>query len=86
MFTILFLGLTSTRRLGKTSQNFHRRIFMLFFSSVLCIDGFICDVSLSIFVNIQGPVVQSVVSLMSSLGVKMLTVLINTISNLQVFC
>ena len=33
----------------------------------------------------QGPVVQSVVSLTSSLVVKMLTVLVNTISNRQVF-
>ena len=33
----------------------------------------------------QGPVVLSIVSLTSSLVVKMLTVLINTISNLQVF-
>ena len=34
---------------------------------------------------ILGPVVQSVVSLTSSLVVKMLTVLVSTISNLQVF-
>ena len=33
----------------------------------------------------QGPVVQSVVSLTSSLVVKMLTVLVSTISNSQVF-
>ena len=33
----------------------------------------------------QGPVVQSIVSLTSLLVVKMLTVLVNTISNLQVF-
>ena len=33
----------------------------------------------------QGPVVQSVVSLTSSLVVKILTVLVSTISNLQVF-
>ena len=33
----------------------------------------------------QRPVVQSVVSLMSSLVVKMLTVLVSTISKLQVF-
>ena len=33
----------------------------------------------------QGPVVQSIVSLTNSLVVKMLTVLVNTISNLQVF-
>ena len=33
----------------------------------------------------QGPVVQSIVSLTSLLVVKMLTVLINTISNSQVF-
>ena len=34
---------------------------------------------------IQGPVVQSIDSLPSSLAVKRLTVLVNTISNLQVF-
>ena len=33
----------------------------------------------------QGPVVQSVVSLTSSLVVKVLAVLVNTISNSQVF-
>ena len=33
----------------------------------------------------QGPVVQSAVSLISSLVVKMLTVLVSTISNSQVF-
>ena len=33
----------------------------------------------------QGPVVQSIVSLMSLLVVKMLTVLVSTISNSQVF-
>ena len=32
----------------------------------------------------QGPVVQSIVSLTSSLAVKMLTVLVSTLSNLQV--
>ena len=36
-------------------------------------------------VHYQGPVVQSIVSLMSSLVVKMLTVLVDTISNSQVF-
>ena len=35
--------------------------------------------------NNLGPVVQSIVSLTSSLVVKMLTVLVNTISNSQVF-
>ena len=35
--------------------------------------------------NKQGPVVQSIVSLTSSLMVKMFTVLISTISNSQVF-
>ena len=35
--------------------------------------------------NIQGPVVQSAVSLTSSLVVKMLTVLVSTIANSQVF-
>ena len=34
---------------------------------------------------LQGPVVQSVVNLTSSLMVKMLTVLVSTISNSQVF-
>ena len=37
------------------------------------------------FSKLQGPVVQSIVSLMSSLVVKMLTVLLSTISNSQVF-
>ena len=37
------------------------------------------------FQDNQGPVVQSVVSLTSSLVVKILTVLVNTISNSQVF-
>ena len=35
--------------------------------------------------EILGPVVQSIVSLTSSLVVKMLTVLVSTISNSQVF-
>ena len=35
---------------------------------------------------VQGPVVQSIVSLTSSLVVKMLTVLVSTISNSEVFC
>ena len=35
--------------------------------------------------NYQGPVVQSIVSLTSSLVVKMLTVLVNVISNSHVF-
>ena len=34
---------------------------------------------------IQGPVVQSIVSLMSSLVVKMLTIQVSTISNSQIF-
>ena len=34
----------------------------------------------------QGPVVQSMVSLTSSLVVKMLTVLVRRMSNSQVFC
>ena len=33
-----------------------------------------------------GQVVQSIVSLTSSLVVKMLTILVSTVSNLQVFC
>ena len=36
-------------------------------------------------IDLQGPVVQSIVSLTSSLVVKMLTVLVRTISNSQVF-
>ena len=35
--------------------------------------------------NNQGPIVQSLVSFTSSLVVKMLTVLVSTISNSQVF-
>ena len=35
--------------------------------------------------TLQGPVVQNIVSLISSLIVKMLTVLVSTISNSQVF-
>ena len=38
-----------------------------------------------LYYNIQGPVVQSIISLTSSLVVKMLTVLVSTISNSQVF-
>ena len=37
------------------------------------------------YVYIQGPVVQSIVSLTSSLVVKMLTILVSTIPNSQVF-
>ena len=37
------------------------------------------------FHHIQGPIVQSIVSLMSSLVVKMLTVLVNTLSSFKVF-
>ena len=37
------------------------------------------------YIDEQGPVVQSVVSLTSSLVVKMLTVQVSTISNAQVF-
>ena len=48
-------------------------------SSVLCHE-FNGDVTIE-----QGPVVQSIVSLMSLLVVKMLTVLVNTKSNSQVF-
>ena len=35
--------------------------------------------------EIQGPVVQNAISLTSSLVVKMLTVLVSTLSNSQVF-
>ena len=38
-----------------------------------------------IYPKYQGPVVQSIVSLTSSLVVKMLTVLVSTISNSPVF-
>ena len=38
-----------------------------------------------LMVNDLGPVVQSIISLTSSLVVKMLTVLVSTISNSQVF-
>ena len=47
-----------------------------------------CGISLVSFLisfNFQGPVVQSIVSLTSSLVVKMLTVLVSAISNPQVF-
>ena len=47
-----------------------------------------CGISLVSFLisfNFQAPVVQSIVSLTSSLVVKMLTVLVSTISNPQVF-
>ena len=36
-------------------------------------------------VHFQGPIVQSIVSLTSSLVVKILTVLVSTMSNSQVF-
>ena len=38
-----------------------------------------------VVIKLQGPVVQSIVSLTSSLVVKMLTVLVSTISNSQAF-
>ena len=41
-----------------------------------------CDFFILYF---QGPIVQSIACLMSSLVVKMLTVLVNTISNSEVF-
>ena len=44
--------------------------------------GIVCQLVLEIA---QDPVVQSVVSLTSSLVVKMLTILVSTISNSQVF-
>ena len=40
---------------------------------------------MAVYIIRQGPVVQSVVSLTSSLVVKMLTVLVSRISNSQVF-
>ena len=43
------------------------------------------DQGLHCLLKLQGPVVQSVVSLTSSLRVKMLTVLVSTISNSQAF-
>ena len=46
----------------------------------------ICSKFLNIYCSISlGPVVQSIVSLTSSLAVKMLTVLVSTISNSHVF-
>ena len=46
----------------------------------------LADVSeMSVNANQQGPVVQSIVSLTSSLVVKILTVLVSTISNSQGF-
>ena len=41
--------------------------------------------NISVLTTIQGPVVQNIVSLTSSLVAKMLTVLVSTISNSQVF-
>ena len=43
------------------------------------------EIILDLPLKVQGPVVQSVVSLTSSLVVKLLTVLVSTISNSQVF-
>ena len=43
------------------------------------------QISLSVVDISQGPVVQNVVTLTSSLVVKMLAVLVSTISNSQVF-
>ena len=40
---------------------------------------------INVSIAIQGPAVQSIVSLMSLLVVKMLTVLVSTISNSQLF-
>ena len=39
-----------------------------------------------LFIESLRPVVQSIFSLMSSLVVKMLTALVSTVSNSQVFC
>ena len=46
---------------------------------------FECNFLLDTACIILGPVVQSIVSLTSSLVVKMLTVLVSTISNSQIF-
>ena len=47
----------------------------------------ICEEQKPIVISLhsQGPVVQSIISLISSLVAKMLTVLVSTISNSQVF-
>ena len=63
-------------------------VVYLFISSYVCIDLSVNNKVLFCSVLIckpQGPVVQSIVSLTSSLVVKMLTVLVSTISNSQVF-
>ena len=46
---------------------------------------FKADINDSDMNDIQGPVTQSIVSLTSSLVVKMLTVLVSMIPNLQIF-
>ena len=57
---------------------------MLLYSNVLFISLFIYFLLLYIR-ETPGPVVQSIVSLMSLLVVKMLTALVSTIPNSQVF-
>ena len=47
--------------------------------------GNLQSVSSLLVINSQGPVVQSIISLTSSLVIKMLTSLVSTISNSQVF-
>ena len=53
--------------------------------SVCAPDDFLLSYSNQPLKIYQGPVVQSIVRLTSSLVVKMLTVLVSTISNSQVF-
>ena len=50
-----------------------------------CLPLVLSHITLNIVSPDQGPVVQSIVSLKSSLAVKMLTVLVSAISNSQVF-
>ena len=76
------------------NRNLIRNVIKRTFGSVLLaknqISLRICAVVIPTILHVYlakylGPVVQSIVSLTSSLVVKMLTVLVNTISNSQVF-
>ena len=53
-------------------------------TTVVCEDAYTTKAVFD-FQNNKGPVVQSIVSLTSSLVAKLLTVLVSTISNSQVF-
>ena len=57
----------------------------LFSSFVLFVVSMLCLVDPVKHCDHLGPVVQSILSLTSSLVVKMLTVLVNTVSNSQLF-